>query len=85
MNICDVLWHLSKRGMSSRKCEHFPLGESVHTACFKGKTGWKFSLTYVYYNSLTVVVVVDNRVEVVLACVLRVLVDTLLFMGAELR
>ena len=42
-------------------------------------------MTYIYYDSFTVVVVVDNRVEVVLACVLRVLVDTLLFMGAELR
>ena len=41
-------------------------------------------MTYIYYNSFTVVVVVDNGVKVVLAGVLRVLMNALFFMGTQL-
>ena len=41
-------------------------------------------LTYIYYNSFTVVVVVNNGVKVVLAGVLRVLMNALFFMGTQL-
>ena len=43
------------------------------------------SLTHVNYNSLAEVMVVGDRMEVVLACVLGVLMDPLLLMVGDLR